>query len=82
MGFQMLKIQFFQMALNACQMWFNGNKIAIYFKKLQKIRPHTQDSGGWGRSLTSVIRLGYISLLNTSPKLDICTFQLLVYLYL
>ena len=27
------------MALNTCEMWSNGIKIAFYFKKLQKNRP-------------------------------------------
>ena len=33
------------MALNKREMWFNGIKIAFYFKKLQKIIPKA--SGGW-----------------------------------
>ena len=43
------------MALNTCEMWFDGIKIAFSTKKLQKIVlrlgaiPHTpKASGGWG----------------------------------
>ena len=45
------------MALNTCEMWFNGIKIAFFSKKLQKIAqrlgasPQTpKASGGWGPS--------------------------------
>ena len=34
--FQKLKIYYFEMALNTCEMWSNGIKIAIFSKKFQK----------------------------------------------
>ena len=34
--FQMLKIYYFEMALNTCEMRSNGIKIAIFSKKFQK----------------------------------------------
>ena len=77
------------MALNTSKMRSDFIKIAFYFKKLQKNCPAawgfalrlSKPLVAWGsapRSL-SVIRLSYNSLLNISPKLDNCTFQLLVY---
>ena len=63
------------MALSSCEMGFNGIKIAVFSKKLTKNCP---TAGGFAPRPTSVIRLRYTSFLNTSsPKLDICTFQLL-----
>ena len=38
-GFLISKILCFQMALNTCEMWFNGIKIAVFSKKLTKNRP-------------------------------------------
>ena len=36
-GFQMLEIQYFQKAMNTCEMWSNGIKLAFFAKKLRKI---------------------------------------------
>ena len=38
------------MALNICEMWFNGIKIAFFSKKLQKIAQQlgASASGRWG----------------------------------
>ena len=37
-GYQMLKTLYFQMAMNTCEMWFDGiKKGSFFFKKLQKI---------------------------------------------
>ena len=75
------------MALNTCEMWSNGIKIAFFSKNYKKLpngwglRPQTpKASGGWGSApkTPSVIHLSYTGFLNTSPKLDICIFQLLV----
>ena len=55
------------MALNMSEMWSNGVTMAFFSKKVQKlakrmgVRPQTP----------SVIRLSYVSLLNTSFTLDI-----------
>ena len=71
------------MTLNTREMWSNGIKIAFYFKKLQKIAKTLGASpkplkplvaGGSAPRALSVIHLSYISLLNTSLKLNICTF--------
>ena len=35
-GFQMLKIYYFEMALNTCEIRSNGIKIATFSKKFQK----------------------------------------------
>ena len=75
------------MALNTCEMWFNGIQIAFFPKNYKKspnglgIRPQTpKASGCYGPRFRppSVIPLSYTSFLNTFPKLDICIFQLLV----
>ena len=76
------------MALNTCEMWFNFIKIAVFSKKLTKNRPTAGDfaprppmplaAGGSAPGPPSVLRLRYTSFLNASPKLDICTFQLLL----
>ena len=62
------------MALNMCETWSNGIKIA-FFPKTNKNRPA---AGGFALRPYSHRRLGfefeYTRLLNTSPKLDICTF--------
>ena len=65
----------------------NGIKIAVFSKKLTKNCPTAGGftprppkplaAGGSAPRPPSVIRLRYTSFLNTSPKLDICTFQLL-----
>ena len=57
------------------EMWFNGIKIA-FFQKITKNRPAV---GGFAPRPPSVMRLSYASFFNTSPKLDIYTFQLLVF---
>ena len=69
-------------------MWFNGIKIAVFSKKLTKNRPtgggfaprrpKPLAAGGSTSRPPSVLRLRYTTFLNTSPKLDICTFQLLL----
>ena len=51
-------------------MWYNGNKITFFSKKLPN---------RWGfapRPPSAVIRLSYTGFFKTSPKLRICTFQL------
>ena len=67
------------MALNTCQMWFNGLKIS-FFQKLTKNRPA---AGGFAPKPPeppaapqnlSVMRLSYTTFLNTSPNLDINAF--------
>ena len=50
-------------------------KIAVFSKKLTKNRP---TAGGFAPRPPSVLRLRYTTFFNTSPKLDICTFQLLL----
>ena len=76
------------MALNKCEMWFNGIKIAFFSKKLQKIALQVGASPPDPQSLRplgaqppdppSVIRLSCTGFLKTSPKFPvrICTFQL------
>ena len=66
-------------------MWFNGIKIAFFTKKLQKIAqrlgaspPEPPAARGPVPKPQSAIHLNYTSFLNTFPKLDIYTFQLLV----
>ena len=62
------------MALNACEMWSNEIKIGLFSKNLQK------SHSGRGLCPQTHIATGgcdtfeYTSLLNTSPKLDICIF--------
>ena len=60
------------MAVNTCKLAFFSKK------KLQKIALPLGliASGGWGvhPRPPAVMRLSYSSLLNTSTKLDICTF--------
>ena len=52
-GFQMLEIQYFQKAMNTCEMWSNGIKIAFFAKKLRKIaqRLGTSPIASGGRGL-------------------------------
>ena len=67
------------MALNMCEMWFNGIKIAFFSKKLQKIAqqlgaspPDPQSLRRLGAphlDLPSVIGLSYTDFLKKSPKL-------------
>ena len=75
------------MALNTCEMWSNGIKIAFFPKNYKKspngwgLHPQTPKppaAGGPAPKLPSVIHLSYTGFLNTFPKLDICIFQLLV----
>ena len=76
------------MALNTCEMWSNGIKIAFFSKKITKNRPTAGDfaprppkhlaAGGPAPNPPSVIHWSYTSFLNTFPKLDICIFQLLI----
>ena len=77
------------MALNMCEMSFNGIKIAFFFQKLQKIAQQLGASPADPQSLRplgapppdhpSVIRLSYTGFLKTSPKLRICTFELYLF---
>ena len=75
-GFQMLKILFFQMALNRCELWSKGIKIAFFpknFKKLSSVWelcPQTLiglrlEDPPPDLRLWYVIRLSYTSLLNS-----------------
>ena len=59
------------MALNTCEMWSNGIKIAFFSKNVQKLH------SGWGLPPQTPVcdTFEYTSLLNTSPKLDICIFN-------
>ena len=59
------------MALDTYEMRFNGIKIAFFSKKHKK-------SPNSATRLPTVQRLRYTTFLNTSPKLDICPFQLLL----
>ena len=56
-------------------MYFNGIKIAVFSKKLTQNRP---TAGGFAPRPPSALRLRYTTFLNTSPKLNICTFQQLL----
>ena len=76
------------MALNSCEMWSNGIKIAFFSKNLQKspsgwgLCPQTPIAiGGWGLCPQTPVSdtFEYTSLLNTSSKLDFYTFQQLVF---
>ena len=68
------------MAVNTSEMWSNGIKIGFFFQKLIKIAqrlgplppaPHSHRL----RPQTPVCdTFEYTSLLNTSPKSEICTF--------
>ena len=71
------------MAVNACEMWSNGIKIAFFSKNLQKspsvwgLCPQTPiATGGWGLRPQTLVcdTFEYISFVNTSPKLDISAF--------
>ena len=71
------------MAVNTCEMWSNGIKIAFFSKNLQKspsgwvLRPQTPIVTGGGELCphTPICdTFEYTSLLNTFPKLGICTF--------
>ena len=62
------------MTLNTCEMWFNGIKIAFFNQKITKNRPAAE---GFAPRPPSVKPLSDTSFLNTFPKLDIYTFQLL-----
>ena len=72
------------MALNMCEMWFNGIKIAFFSKKLQKIGQQLGASPADPQSLRPlgppdppfVMRLSYTGFLKTSPKLRTGSFQL------
>ena len=70
------------MAVNSCEMSSNEIRIA-FFQKLtktaQRLGALPQDplaTGGWGRSPQAPVcdTFEYTSLLNTSPKSDICAF--------
>ena len=77
------------MALNMCEMWFNGIKIAFFpknYKNLLNSRglcPQTpKASGRWG-PCPQTTRLWYVlsctGFLKTSPKLRIWSFQLYLF---
>ena len=63
------------MALNTCEIRFNGIKIAVFSKKLTKNCP---TAGGFAPRPPSVLHLRYTTFFNTTLKVDICTFQLLL----
>ena len=76
------------MGLNTCELRFDGIKIAFFSKNYKKSPngwgrgPQTPKAfGDWGpRPQTSVCdTFEYNSFLNSFPKLDTCTFQLLAY---
>ena len=69
-GFQMLKIYFFQISLNTCEMWSSGVKTAFFPKNYKKM----PSRWGFRPQNLSMIRLNCVSLLNTAPILDIFTF--------
>ena len=60
-GFQILKIHYFQMALKTSEMWYNGIKVAFFSKNYEK------SLSGWGlRPQTPIcytFELQYTSLL-------------------
>ena len=63
------------MAVNTCEMWSIGIKIAFFPKKITKSRPAP---GGFAPRLPFVFRLSYTALLNKYPNLDVFTLLLLV----
>ena len=69
----MLKIWFFQLALNMCEMRTNGVKVAFLSKKLPKIAQHLA-AGGYAARLLFVICLSYATLLIAFPNLDVFYF--------
>ena len=74
------------MALNICELWFNGIKIAFVFQKITKNRltaegfaprpPKFSAAGAPAPRPPSVTRLSYTGFLKTSPKLRIRTSEL------
>ena len=71
------------MAVNTCEMWSNGIKIAFFFQKLIKIAqrlgalppdPHSHPRQGLRPKTPVCETFEYTSFLNTSPKLDIFAF--------
>ena len=72
------------MAVNTCEMWSNGIKIAFFSKNLQKPptaggfapRPHSHRQLGATPPQTPVCdTFEYTNFLNKSPKLDISFFN-------
>ena len=63
------------MALNTCEMWFNGIKIAVFSKKLTKNRPKIADA--WLEKVTNCITLSKRSHTKTwfSKLRVICKFS-------
>ena len=84
-GFQMLKIYYFQMALNTSEMRSNGVK-TVFFQKITKNRPAAGGepsqtpiaSGNWGllpqTPVNDTLELQNTSSLNMSPNLEIFVF--------
>ena len=80
----MLKIQFFQMALNPCELLSNSFKIVGFPKKSQKVAqrvgglapldPYHPAAGGSASRPPPLIRLSYTSLLNMPLILHIYRF--------
>ena len=76
------------MAVNTCEIWSNGIKIAFFFQNITKNRPTAgglaprppkPPAAGDPRPQTPVCDTFELhKLLNTFPTLDICIFQLLV----
>ena len=69
----MLKIEFFQMALNTCKIRSKGIKIAFFVKKITKNRPAV---GGFAPRPLPRIHLSYTGLLDASPALHIVAIEL------
>ena len=77
------------MALNMCEMWFNGIKLALFSKKLQKIAkqlgaspPDPKASGHWGPH-PQTPRLWYVWVtLAFSKRLQSYVFALFNYISL
>ena len=57
---------------SVCIVVYDGIKISVFSTKLTKNRP---SAVGFAPRPPSVQRLRYTTFLNTSPNLDICTFQ-------
>ena len=62
------------MALNTCEMWSNGIKIAFFSKKLQLFSKKSPNGWEPRPQPSFVTLLSYTNFLNTFPKLDIYIF--------
>ena len=61
------------MALNRSGMWFYDIKNNYFFQKITKNR--TTAAGSFALRPPFIIRLSYVTSLNTSPNLDISLFD-------